>query len=582
MKRNQYPSKEEMIEYYIKGLHTVSECSKRFGIGKNKVYSCLRAYGLERTAEDKSRVYSKAQSDEANKTKTRQTNVERYGAANKKQADAIVRFVDGDRFLVRGKEFSVGWLKSRYLDDNMSADDLSGAMGIGKWTLSKICAHYGVKKDSKQRYGIILERTKSKYGVASTFQLDSVKEKARNTCVERYGVPNCMQSAEIRERASKTNLSRYGVSNYMSADECKAKVKATNLSRYGCFSHMQKNMLHIDVWNDRDSLIALLKSTQKKMTAYDIMVYFNMRDRTSIYQKISDWGLSEYVDLNPPRSRYEDDIIGFLKELGVENLSLNDRTILDGQEIDIYMPTYKIGIEFNGDYWHSDIFYSDHSGRSTHHQDKSLLAEEKGVFLFHIFEHEWNDPMERDNIKNRLKSILQMNAVKIPARKCRLVKLTKQEKKDFLKANHIQGNDHSSEQYGLTYNGELVSCMTFVHPKNGKYTWELTRFCNKHGCVVQGGASKLFKHFIEGLNVGNTVSSYNDITKTKGDLYKTLGFECVSVNQPNYIWMNFQTKDIRTRYQEQAGGEAERMHNQDYHRICDCGTKTWVYTKAAE
>lgn len=560
MRRNEYPSKEEIEKYYIEELHTVSECSKRFGISKSKVYSCLRAYGLKRTAEDKSKVYSKAQSNEANRAKTRQTNIERYGAANKTQADAIVRFVDGDRFLVRGKEFSVGWLRSRYLGDNMSADDLSGAMGIKKWTLSKICAHYGVKKDSKQRYGIILERTKSKYGVASTLQLDSVKEKARKTCIERYGVPNCMQSAEIRERVSKTNLSRYGVRD-----------------------NHQAHINHIDIWDD-DILFAKFVesfSPNNSPTVKDLCLYFNV-DKTSVLNKVHRLGLEEHIKFYFSRSHYEDEIISYLKSLGINDIIPNAKGIIDKFEIDVYVPQSKLGIEFNGDYWHSDIYHTDHGGRTTYHQDKSLLAEEKGIFLFQIFEHEWNNSIERKNIESRLRTILQMNAVRIPARKCRVVKLTKQEKKDFLNVNHIQGNDHSSEQYGLIYDGELVSCMTFVHPKNGKYTWELTRFCNKHGCVVQGGASKLFKHFIEGLSVGDTVSSYNDITKTKGDLYRVLGFECVSVNQPNYIWMNFQTEDIRTRYQEQAGGEAERMHNQGYHRICDCGTKTWVYTKAAE
>ena len=56
-------------------------------------------------------------------------------------------------------------------------------------------------------------------------------------------------------------------------------------------------------------------------------------------------------------------------------------------------------------------------------------------------------------------------------------------------------------------------------------------------------------------------------------------FECASINEPNYWWVNFDTMDIRSRYQEQEAGEVERMHSQGYHRICDCGTKTWVYTK---
>ena len=85
--------------------------------------------------------------------------------------------------------------------------------------------------------------------------------------------------------------------------------------------------------------------------------------------------------------KFEDEIIAILKNK-IPNIIIdcNNKTVLDGKEIDIYLPEYKIGIEFNGDYWHSDLQenYQDHNGRSLTHQNKSLLAESKGVFLFHI------------------------------------------------------------------------------------------------------------------------------------------------------------------------------------------------------
>jgi len=30
---------------------------------------------------------------------------------------------------------------------------------------------------------------------------------------------------------------------------------------------------------------------------------------------------------------------------------------------------------------------------------------------------------------------------------------------------------------------------------------------------------------------------------------------------------------------KQSAGENKRMHDLGYHKLCDCGTKTWVYTK---
>lgn len=573
-------TKEEIEEFYIKGLHTIGECAKHFGMGKTSFYKYMRKYGIERSKEDKSKVYSRAQNLEENKEKIRKANLAKYGAATKAAANSPIRFIDDERFTINGKEYTVDWLKGKYLGENLSKDDIEKELGTTYAVATKILSHYGVIKSSGQRYEIIEKRIKEKYGVISTFELEGVKEKSRQTSLEKYGETNPMKNRKIQSKVRKTVLERYGAENYTQTREYKDRVCQTNLKKYGAPNRMQQNMLHLDIWRDKNLFREYLLNFSEKPTVYELMEFFNLTDRTVVYEKIHDWGLEDAIQLNPARSHYEDEIIQFLRSMAVDNIVTNDRSVLDGKEIDIYLPKYKMGIEFNGTYWHSDVReeYQDHGGRSVAHQNKSLLAESKGVFLFHIFEYEWRDVDMKEKIKNRLRAILGEGQQEIYARKCELVDLGKDEKREFLEHNHIQGNDHSSLCYGLKYRGELVCCMTFTRPKSNKYTWELSRFCNKTGYFVLGGASKLLNHFVDKLTSGDTISSYNDITKTKGDLYKKLGFDCVSVNSPNYIWYNFKTKDIRTRYQEQKGGEVERMHSLGYHRVCDCGTKTWVYT----
>lgn len=572
-------TKEQIEEYYVRGLHTAQQCADHFGVARATFNRYLRNYGIRRSKEDKSKIYSQTQKSEEVKNKIRNTNIVRYGAANKTAADSPIRLIDAERFTVCGKEYTVDWLKTQYLTQNRSSEEMCESLGITYAVFHRILSYYGVFKDPELRYDVIRRKTEDKYGVVSTLQLQNVKEKAARTCLEKYGVDNVMKSEEIKEKVKSTTRNRYGIDNYSKTKEYREKRIKTSLEKYGVQNHMQKEMHHLDVWKEEDAMKSFLSSLPEKPSVYELKDYFNLSDRTVIYEKVHNWGLEDLVSLNPPRSCYEDEIIDLLEYLGVKNIVKNDRSVLNGKEIDIYLPDDKIGIEFNGDYWHSDIFYADHGGRSTQAQEKSLNAEKKGVFLFTIFEREWNDPRIRKSIQDRLSSILILNKEKIPARKCVLVELSSKERSEFLNQNHIQGNSGANLGYGLKYNGELVACMTFSHPKNNKYTWELTRYCTKHGVTVQGGASKLFKEFIEEhLNSGDTVSSYNDITKTKGDLYKILGFECVSVNAPNYVWINFKTKDMRTRYQEQKAGEVERMHSLGYHRVCDCGTKTWVYT----
>lgn len=96
--------------------------------------------------------------------------------------------------------------------------------------------------------------------------------------------------------------------------------------------------------------------------------------------------------------------------------------------------------------------------------------------------------------------------IKINARDCDLTKLTKNKTKAFLEDNHVQGYAASLVNYGLVYKDELVQVMTFGKPRFNKYySWELIRDCTKSGYQVVGGASKLWKHFIDNNRVRSCI-----------------------------------------------------------------------------
>jgi hypothetical protein len=79
-------------------------------------------------------------------------------------------------------------------------------------------------------------------------------------------------------------------------------------------------------------------------------------------------------------SKCEDNLYAFLCTLIAPNQIIrHDRNILNGQELDFYIPIKKIGIEFNGTYWHSDL-----KKEKAYHFNKSKLAEANGVRLIHI------------------------------------------------------------------------------------------------------------------------------------------------------------------------------------------------------
>ena len=219
----------------------------------------------------------------------------------------------------------------------------------------------------------------------------------------------------------------------------------------------------------------------------------------------------------------------------------------------------------------------------------SILADElkdKGYFMYHIFTYEWK--YKKDKIKAQLKNLLQKNNEKIFARKCHIITLEPRIKNIFLDNNHLQGADRCNIGYGLIYNNELVSVMTFVKPRfNKKFQWELSRFASKDGVNVLGGASRLFNHFIKNYNPENIIS-YSDDTKTRGLIYKTLGFELDHISDPNYIWYK-NINDYKTRYQCQkhkllalglvGNTEVEMMINNGYKKVYDCGNKVWIWRR---
>ena len=72
-----------------------------------------------------------------------------------------------------------------------------------------------------------------KYGVKSTNQLKTVKDKKINTCRKNHGVDNPSQSQEIKSKKIDTCRKHFGVDNPAQSQEIQNKMKDTNLGRYG-------------------------------------------------------------------------------------------------------------------------------------------------------------------------------------------------------------------------------------------------------------------------------------------------------------------------------------------------------------
>jgi len=254
-----------------------------------------------------------------------------------------------------------------------------------------------------------------------------------------------------------------------------------------------------------------------------------------------------------------------------------------GKELDIYIPDLKLAIEYNGLYWHNELYKS-----KIYHKEKTEMCEKNDIQLLHIWEDDLN--YRPDIIKSTLLNKLNKSN-KIYARKCILKEIKDNSiVRDFLFENHIQGFVGSNVKLGLYYNNELVSLMTFgktrKHMGNtsieGEY--EMIRFCNKKVTSVIGGASKLLKYFIRNYNP-HKIITYADRSYSKGNLYTKIGFTFEHDTEPNYYYVSRDVRKSRFNYRKDVlvsegydsdKSEHEIMLERNIYRIYDAGHKKYI------
>ena len=453
----------------------------------------------------------------------------------------------------------------------------------------KLIVKYGVdnftKTDEyKEKYkSTCLER----YGIDNYSKTDEYKEKYKSTSLERYGVDNFTKTDEYKEKSKSTSLERYGVDNFTKTDEYKEKYKSTCLERYGVEYHTKdinwKNKIKdINLKNYGNRILSLSDKFRKENfnISNDENYIQYLGDRISLFKCIKGHNFEIHYDnyksriyqkldlcticypINENKSIKEKELFEFIKSIYTGEIIQSYR---DGLEVDIYLPELKIGFEFNGLYWHSEIYKDKH-----YHLDKTNSFKERGIRIIHIWEDDWT--FKKDIIKSQIINAIG-KSIKIFARKCFVKEVNDINIiKDFLNKNHIQGWINSKVKIGLYFNDELVSLMTFDQFEGRKKMkdgeWNLSRFCNKLNYSVVGGASKLLKYFIESNNPCRIIS-YADKDWSIGSLYHNIGFIKINENLPDYKYIIENKRIHKSGFKKSIIGISESKLN--LIKIWDCG-----------
>ena len=459
----------------------------------------------------------------------------------------------------------------------------------------------------------VREKTKAtlvdRYGSTSIMGSEELKSRQHASMKEKYGSEFTMTSGVLNAKRNDTIRRKYGVDHYAKTDEFKEKMKSTCLERYGVDSYSKTDEFRSNTSerHHKQSYEFILKNwSEYVIPMFSVEEFDGIQKIGKIYRwKCVKCGLefdyettvtgfqreisNGYMPMCPncyPRLKTssipERELVGFIKSNYTGEVITDTKKILPSKhEIDIYIPSMKIGIEFDGLYWHSETTGTE----PDYHLKKTEESESIGIRMFHIFEDEWIN--HKQIIQDRIMNILGQSN-KIYARNCQCHNISLEEANDFLSENHLQGKSNSLIQYGLYHNDDLVFVMTFGKPEiNVGCEWEMMRFTAKNGYSVLGGASKIIKAFSK-EHAGN-ILTIADRRYGIGDSYEKIGFKPILKTQPNYWWGKYKTRInpnillnngidnmLKDKFNPALSFD-ENMVNAGYDKIYDCGNIIYIW-----
>ena len=290
-------------------------------------------------------------------------------------------------------------------------------------------------------------------------------------------------------------------------------------------------------------------------------------------------------------SRAEQEIFDFLKDALPDGVEVRQsvRDLIPNGEVDIYVPSLGLAVEFNGLYWHSE----DAGKGKWYHHRKFEACREADVQLVQIWEDDWrrNPGFVKESLLYKLGS---NGAQRIGARSLKTAEVSYSEAVDFLEDRHIQGAAAGSAYFGLRdSSGSLKALLVVKRVGNAGRVgdWLIERYATS--VSVPGGFTKLLK-FAEGSvdNLERWVT-FSDNCISDGGLYSNNGFVKDAELEPDYMYIvnnvrqhkfGYRLKTFRERNDllfDEGLSERELAKLNGLPRIWDAGKVRWVRKVAA-
>ena len=438
-------------------------------------------------------------------------------------------------------------------------------------TIMEIAKKYNASHET------ITKRLK-KYGISNN-RVDGIKRHFKRTFDERwseiesdlnngYGKTYLRNKYKIRmdnlENLMKQNGYYYSTDAYekrilQKINEFKTKAESNKRYRY--------------ILGYMESLLAYYRTYREIPTRKDFATYIGIA-YSNVCITVKNNNISSFFRFQSV-SKYEALVEDALKELKIEYIK-HDRKILGGKELDFYLVDFNVGLEVNPCGRHC----VEKGVGKLYHQEKSLLAQERGIGLINLYDYDLN----KDGLNAILKWITNTFKYKIGARKCVVKGVSQEKANEFFDQYHSQGKfGQKCINFGLFYDDILVNCISFKkHRYSNQYDFEIIRYATHYDYCVHGGFDKLIKN-AKIFGVSGLISTYVDLDKRKrsDNIYALNGFNYVKTTSPGYFWSNGCDK-VYSRYMTQKSKlikqgydrnktENEIMHDRGFYQVFTAG-----------
>lgn len=205
----------------------------------------------------------------------------------------------------------------------------------------------------------------------------------KKTFLLKYGVENPSQSQEIKNKKIQSYLKKYGRTCNLGDPENRKLQEATRRAKNNGNYHSK----------DAREIFRKNLSDREKIAQTNIKNhgFANPFQWPEVKEKIAKINQNKHI--NCSCAEYE--IYDWIYKNYIGKIIHNDRTVLSGKELDIYLPEINLAFEYDGKYWHADprLYKATDiiDGRTAaeiweYDKKKDLLCKNLGITLIRIKE----------------------------------------------------------------------------------------------------------------------------------------------------------------------------------------------------